>query len=80
MHTQTDALKIALDAIVAELAPVAERYPFVRAKRLPGIALTTHTRMPAWRAEDAQLTAARYLVEISVVAGTVKKTVGAGNS
>lgn len=53
-----------LDAIVAELAPLAQRYAFVRAKRLPGIALTTYTRMPGWRSEDPPLAAARYLVWI----------------
>lgn len=54
----------ALDAIVEQLAATAQHYPFVRAARLPGIALTTLNRMPEWQRDDPQLTAARYLVWI----------------
>ena len=53
-----------LDALVARLAPTAQRYPFVRAERLPGIALTTTSRMPGWAHDDPLLIAPRYLIWI----------------
>lgn len=51
-----------IDAIVARLAAMAQRYPFVRAERLPAIALLTATRMPNWPTEDPLLIGPRQML------------------
>lgn len=57
-----ESTKQEIDAIVARLAATVQRYPFVRAERLPAIALLTARRMPNWPSEDPLLIGTRQML------------------